>query len=102
MRRSSVVPVLVSNGVTSFIRNSRSLISRIRILDGFLSPVDRPTDLEIAPRCQQIFGGLLSCQHRDRGISTDEPPCELFTNPRLHRLHALHISLPPLLELCRN
>jgi hypothetical protein len=41
MRRSSVRFVLVSNGTTSFILNSRSVISRIRMYCDILPTFDR-------------------------------------------------------------
>src|SRR6266404_3985425 len=100
IRRSSVRIVLVSNGAISFILNSRSLISRIRILDGFLSPLIRFSngDLEIAPRRQQVLGALLSCPQGDRGISACEPIRELLAHARLHRPHPRRLFLLPLLE----
>src|SRR6266404_273520 len=94
IRRSSVRIVLVSNGATSFILNSRSVISFTRIFPALPLQV-----LEIAPRRQQIRrAGVLVSAHRDGGIFARKPLRELLAHPRLHGLHSLRVAVFPLLQ----
>src|SRR5713226_7715142 len=78
MRRISVNSMLVSNGATSFMRISRSVISRIRIFSAELS------FLKIAPGSEQIRPVSARRAQGHGRVAFGKPLCKLLAHASLH------------------
>src|SRR3989441_9642019 len=98
IRRSVVRSMLVSNGSTSGMRKTRSVISRTLICP--LAPSRSRS--EVAPRREQIMRSGRARANAHGRVTSLKPALELFPDSGLHARKLRGIGLPPLLELCGN